>query len=319
LTVNKDKYTSVSANIFTGSSLQSLGVKHSTAPLMKPLPPNQSESSSSSSSSSNSSSLRRSSSILNEYSINNIINNNIIPSDTNNNSTNIPSLTQRRRSSRKSQTKIELGALNSLGETEGIEEEDEQEPESDLDEDEMQERHELLKLQEEENKDVKHTEYQLDYPKIIGGILPTVAKNELLEAERCDFYEGAVVYVRQQKVRVERCDWPLVFYRIFNPYIRDPQIREQCLPMVEDGVKYLLGPEKHRHFTHLSRHLFTVDSATRAQNLERKRSILTGTPESVESDENIPGYSQQMGWNGTYGHRSYQHHYLSQNDLESVG
>jgi len=319
----KAKYTSVSPDIFTGNSLQSLSIRHSTAPLMKPplIPLSKIGDISSSNSSSHSSSNNNTNNPNN-----NIIMDNQDPhhNPTSQTSMTLPSVVHRRRSStRKSIIKTQIGATNTLVQVEGgtkeeekeNEEEEEEEPESDLDEDEMIEKKEEIK--EEENKE-KYKDYQLDYPKLVGGILPTVNASELLEAERCDFYEGSIAYIRQQKIRVERCEWPLVFYRIFNPHIRDPQVRELCLPMVEDGVKYLLGPEKHRHFTYLSKHLFTVDALTRAQNLERKRSILTGTPESDASDDALLGYSQQGGWSG--GFRSYPNNpYLSRNDLDSVG
>jgi len=140
----------------------------------------------------------------------------------------------------------------------------------------------------------KHDDYQLDYPSVQGGILPTVNINELLEADRSDFYEGAIVYLRNQKARVERCDWPLVYYRIFNPHFREHQSREMCIPMLEDGTKYMLGPEKHRLYAPT---LFKVDPSTRSKNLERKRAILTETPESDDSDDNLSGFSQSKWGN----------------------
>jgi len=135
----------------------------------------------------------------------------------------------------------------------------------------------------------KGVDYELDYPPVLGGILPTVSTSELLEADRSDFYEGAIIYVRYQKARVERSDWPLIFYRIFNPHFREDQSREMCIPMVEDGVKYILGPEKHRHFGY-TKHIFTVDASSRERNIQRKRQILGGTPDSDDySEENDSG------------------------------
>jgi len=121
-------------------------------------------------------------------------------------------------------------------------------------------------------------DYELDYKPVRDGITPPVDKTRMLEAEKNDFYEGAIVYIRYQKARVERIDWPLIFYRLYNPHIHswDDISREACTPILEDGMKFTLGPEKHRNFVYTVNEpfFFTVDPETRDQN-----SIRTADPQ----------------------------------------